>query len=227
MQLTKNVFRLLLLSILAAGFALSAHATTTPLAVCGAVGSAPGSDQFSAASNGAAGEATVSAGTGIITCNGITVPTGQTLIGETFEVLDDAMQSNGPTSQMIWTWTYSGEALNLTPSATNTENGNSSFGFDDCTGTGTLACGTLDNFTTLASYTGGMTTGNFVFDVMSTPTVNPVGPTGAVSAELLVEFTYAPTQSSNVPEPASLALLGSGLIGLGMLARRKGSSSPC
>lgn len=206
-------------------FAATARAnTTTPLAQCGSVGSAGnGNVAFTSIASGIAGTASVSGGVGIITCTGFTVPTGDTLLGITFEVTDDANQSTGTNSQVTWTWTYSGEALTPVPSATNSESGNATFGFNTCTGTGTLVCNTFENFSTLTLHTSGQTTGSFTFDV--TPSATGVGgaglgPTGSDSARVFVEFTYS-TPATATPEPTSLSLAASGLIGLAFSACRR------
>lgn len=150
----------LLIGGLALLLASTASATTTSHALCGAVGSAGnGNVAFTTSSGGAS----VSGGAGTITCSGFTVPAGEPLIGITVEVTDEALQSTGPNSKITWTWTYSGEPLTPTPSASNSETGTTGNSFNPCVGSGTLMCNTLENFATNSSYSNGQTTGGFSF----------------------------------------------------------------
>lgn len=209
----------------------TAGAASLPLAdQCGAVGSTTGSNSvaFTVQANGAIGTATTSGGSGIITCNAYTVPAGETLTQIVIEVTDDAQQPASATSEVSWTWSYtSGAALTPVPSGAFDEaaqNGGASFG--NCatfSGTPTLACDSTATFNLVSNVTGNNSNQFGPFTLSVTPTSvggdNGVGLTGSDSAQVFVEFLYVPT--STLPEPASLVLVGSGLIGLGVFARRK------
>jgi hypothetical protein len=231
------------IGLLAGGLGLllvsTAGATSTPTLLCGGVGSGTGSGTilFSTSNNGPGGSASTpnpppsTVGNGVIVCNGFaadgfTLPAADTLTGIVVTVGDDAEDALNANSQITWTWTYSGDVLSPVPGGTdaNSPTGGSGpiFAFNACpTGgsTGNLVCNVPYGFNFTSPYDG---TDSFTFNVLPTVTGGGgagVSSEGSDSAEVYISFTYVPTAS--IPEPTSLVLIGSGLIGLGVVARRK------
>jgi hypothetical protein len=208
------------------GSTASASTLPAPEDVCGGVGSAAGQVAFSQSVNGALGSASVSGGVGTITCTAsFAVPAGDTLTGLIIEANDDAQQPATSSSEVSWTWTYTGgQGLTSVPSGVFSETSTGST-FGTCTGTGTLVCDNEATFNLSAhiiSTTGFVTTGTISFTVSpsSLGGDNGVGPNGSDSAQILIQPIYT-TPTSSTPEPAALLLIGSGFAALGVLARRK------
>jgi len=201
--MNKNI-GLLLIGGLVLALASTASANSTG-GLCGTVGSSGGSTSFTSVgtsplatwgtamdNSGGSPNAQPTAGnSGTITCNAFTVPAGETLVGITVSVTDDAQSALNLNSQISWSWTYSGQLLTPVPAGTNHESGiveGDNFGFNqDCSGTGTLVCNTAENFTPVGTYANGATTGIFSFTVAAYPTgpgspPEGLGPSGSVSA---------------------------------------------
>ena len=228
------------IGLLAGGLGLllvsTAGATSTPTIECGSVGTASGSILFSTSDSlyGGGSASTPNpntTGNGVIVCNGFaadgfTLPAADTLTGITVTVGNDAEDALAANSQVTWSWTYSGDLLNPVPGGTDVDTssggGGPTWGFGVCPSggsTGNLVCNVPYGFNFVDPYDG---TDSFTFNVLPTVTGGPqpgVAGSGDDSAEVFISFTYVPT--SSIPEPTSLVLIGSGLIGLGVFARRK------
>jgi hypothetical protein len=159
-------------------------------------------------------------GTASFTCNSISVPDPNATISQIqlFYSADFAFGSTPGTNTVVWTYnTGSG-----TWSGGNTEmvtGGFSSSGNNPAEGTGILDSpfqsanvgpGQIDT-TDL-----GVGTTTFLGVSVSAP-VNVTGGVASTTGALFAQITY----TSAAPEPATLSLMGSALVGLGFLARRK------
>jgi hypothetical protein len=206
------------------------HVLASTFYECGAASSPNnGTLGFTQSFNASVGTASVSGGVATITCSGFIIPNGRTLESVTIVFNDDAQASHSSGSEVQWTWTYTGtQALISTPSGAATETGNGFGGFNSCvTTTGNLACDSLATFgiSPGAIDGNGVTrTGTFAFQVSaasigSDPIV--LAPGGGDSANVFIAFNTVPTASPSVPEPASLAMMSSGLLLVGLVARRK------
>lgn len=179
-------------------------------------------NQFFTGDNGGGAAAGVS-GSAVFTCSAFPIPAGQTLTSVSILVTDDADDPKSGTSQVQFVWSYSGTGLTPMPTGTFTATAASLASFANCSNsTGNLSCDGTSNFNLTSGWlVGPQTTGNYVLTVGATSTGGDAGvaSAGDVTAGVFITFNYMPTTS--VPEPTSLLMIGSGLIGLGVFARRK------
>jgi hypothetical protein len=161
-----------------------------------------------------------------ISCASFTVPTGYTLTSVDLTINDDFSSAFGTgTSTSQLTYTFTGFSLSQ---LTSTVSGIGSSGAPAFTGTGCTLPGTFGNATAIDctdTSVGVPSTTSFnglSISVSETWSAGGLQSNGAETINISEFFTYTPTVST--PEPASLMMIGGGLIGLAMLARRKRSA---
>jgi hypothetical protein len=158
-----------------------------------------------------------------ISCPSFTVPTGYTLTSVDITVNDDFSSAVGTgTSTSQLTYTFTGFSISQ---LTSTVSGIGSSNAPTFTGTGCSLPGAHGNATAIDctdTSVGVPSTTSFnalSISVSETWTSGGLQSNGAETINISEFFTYTPTVST--PEPASLMMIGGGLIGLAMVARRK------
>jgi hypothetical protein len=104
------------------------------------------------------------------------------------------------------------------PTGTCTETGGAVSSPSTCTSGGPTA-GLAENVNALVQAWGSDSTGTTAFTVSATATVVG-GALGSADAGVFVDYDYT-VNPSGVPEPATLTLFGSGLLALGIVARKR------
>jgi hypothetical protein len=215
------------IGLLVGGLVLLLGSTASATTLCGTANTSGGSANFTVSSPGPGGSVVLNGdGSATITCNGLNViPPSDTLTAIDVTIIDNGNTSNDLLSQITWTWSYSGPNLNPSnPSGTYSEDGISGDQFGACFNHpgGSLTCNGTTTFTPQTTYNN-LSVPNLSFTVSAADT----GPSGdgllngggGATATVLIQFDYVPT--SSIPEPTVLLLIGSGLVGLGVFARRK------
>lgn len=182
--------------------------------------------------SGSASGAPIPPANGNGVCAAWTVPTGMTLSSVVVTIAGDYSLGAGPgtgvTNTLNWTYTLTDQgggnisAAGFNGSSTEQVLGNSGSTNYTFTGAGCAQAGTSqqEQCTTGVFFTSGIVD-SFAVTAAGTWGINSQGllSSGSENFAISVTFNYSPTAS--VPEPASLLMIGSGLIGLGVFARRK------
>jgi len=193
---------------------------------CAGVGGVTGSSTFAGSvtlSTFNGGSASQSGSTITLGCASFVVPTGYTLNQVDVQLVDDAQNPGGnANAQVLWTWnTFTG--VTQAGSQVNSEITSTGTTFNSCVATSTQINSTCP---TIISYSENVTSGNtfnaVTVNVSSAAGSNGgVGPDGNTSANLYIQYDYTPNGS--IPEPATMALLGGGLVALAAIVRRRRS----
>ena len=201
---------------------LFASTASASYILCGQVGSAVGNSTFAGgtATAGSAGTAGLVGATATLGCNAITVPLGSTLTEVQYELYTDAGGPGGNTLAMInFTWTAGTGISSFTPPEVLTLNSTLGISFDQCSAvSGPVAGNCPIIFNVFPGIAGVAGYGPVSLTVSALAgTGGGVSASGNVNADLFVNYV----ESSGVPEPATLSLMGFALLGLGVFARKR------
>jgi hypothetical protein len=181
---------------------------------CGAVGSIAGQSTF-LNTTATTGTVSMTGAVATITCPNYTAPAGDYISAVDLRFYGDASAPLNASSVITDTWTYVSGPIAF---ATSTDSvvASSDHAFAACLGlTGAFTGQTCDIFVdTSENVTGPF--GVEVISVQALPTSGGVAPTGNTNANLAIQFEY----SSNIPEPATLSLMGGALLGLGLFGKK-------
>jgi hypothetical protein len=154
-----------------------------------------------------------------LTCPAFVVPSGNTLTGVDLELVNDAQGPASVGSTIQWTWnTFVG--VPQSGSQVNQETSTDGATFGPCSATATNIVSTCPSF--LGTYAETVTAGN-TFNAVSVnaaaiATVGGLSSGGSDSVRLFIQYDLTPT---GVPEPVTLSLAGGGLLGMGLMMRKR------
>jgi hypothetical protein len=158
-----------------------------------------------------------------LACGPYAIPTGFALTGIDLELLNDAQGPSDTGATVTWTW-YNIMGISQSGQQMNIETAPDSATFGPCSALPGSITNTCPSF--LGPYPLNLT--NVTFNAV-TVEVSAVGggggvaDAGDVSARLLIQYELTPdsVQIDATPEPIPLSLVGGGLLGVGLLARKR------
>jgi hypothetical protein len=155
-----------------------------------------------------------------LTCPAFVVPASNTLTGVELELIDDAQGPSSIGSTIQWTWnTFVG--VSQLGSQINIETSPDGATFGPCSALGGSIVNTCPSF--LGPYAQNIAAGG-TFNAVSVnasaiATAGGLSSGGSDSVRLFVQYDLTP--QTGVPEPVTLSLVGFGLLGVGLLARKR------
>jgi len=159
-------------------------------------------------------------GSATFTCGGSGLNTALVTITNVqyFSTLDwsfGGLGSNTETAVFTPSANFSGPTTTCVDTATGTSSGTTACSFT------AIPSGLAASTTLTGPALQALGTGNTTFTVLATATVAAGSSIGSSNAGVMVEYDYNVNQVGGAPEPTTFALLGSALVGLGILGRKR------